>query len=126
MNKRQKKKFEKKDRYKKYGIVTRLIFVEGKNESIDALVYRYHNGNRKIKSAYRLIDCYPANLDNYNKSNMVSIYNDGELQGQYEFQMNFFCSSPSAHIEQQMLDTYKRNLLSIQENIINKEDMNNE
>ena len=29
MNKRQKKKFERKDRYKKYGIVTRAIFVEG-------------------------------------------------------------------------------------------------
>lgn len=126
MNKRQKKKFEKKDRYKKYGIVTRAIFVEGENESTDILLYRYHNGSRKIKSAHRLINCYPANLNNANESTTVSMYNDGESLGQYELQMNFCCAPPSTHIEQQVLDVYKRNLLSIQENIINKEGINNE
>lgn len=126
MNKRQKKKFERKDRYKKYGIVTRAIFVEGENESTDILLYRYHNGSRKIKSAHRLIDCYPTNLNNTNESNIVPVYNNGELIGQYEFQMNFFCTPPSTHIEQQVLDVYKRNLLSIQENIVNKKGINNE
>ena len=60
MNRRQKKKFLKKDRIKKYGVYTKLLFVNNDDGTTDILKYTYHNGSGKIYEATRFVNCYPV------------------------------------------------------------------
>ena len=69
MNKRQKKKFNKKHEYKKYGIITKIYSVVVPDSTLDIVSVEYDNGSGKVRKAERFINCYPISMDSSSEHN---------------------------------------------------------
>ena len=82
MNKRQKKKFNKKHEYKKYGIVTKIYSVVNSDDTLDIVSVEFNNGSGKVCKAERYIDCHPVSMGSANNiDNQEQIINI-EFKGQ--------------------------------------------
>lgn len=60
MNKRQKKKFEKKLNHKKYGPSVYYIFKRNDDGTLDITEVTTDKHNRRIAKAVKYLECYPA------------------------------------------------------------------
>lgn len=64
MNRRHKKKFEKKYGYKKYGIIHIMQSVINDDGTVDLLSIEFHNGSGKVRKATRYVNVVPVGISN--------------------------------------------------------------